>query len=185
LADSIVKGVGEILQAIKDVVEGDPDPENLRAVFFAIDKLAASNPDNTAYAPSGTVSNGVTNTLGPGDNKCSLFCANAYAQGAGVGFGGKGVPTNTSFFGNKYPPTANDLGNSSKKIANFEVVNTPGLGDIAGFPAGPRSVQGHSGIYSGGGTVIYAGPKNVKIQTVSYVMTVDSHPSVTYRRYKP
>ena len=98
-----------------------------------------------------------------------------------MGFDGKGAPTNTSFFGNKYPPTANDLGNSSKKIANFEVVNTPGLGDVAGFPAGPHSVQGHSGIYSGGGTVIYAGPKNVKIQTVSFVMTVDAHPSVTYR----
>jgi RHS repeat-associated protein len=181
LATAIMGVVTDVLGAISMVPEGEDDPASLKAVFFAIDNLG-----NTDYGPDGRVSNGVTATFGPGDNKCNIFVANAYAIGAGIGFGGQGVPTNSTFFGRKYPPTANDLANRSKSMANFEVVDgKPALGDIGGFPAGPHSVQGHSAIYVGSGAIIYAGPKDVKIQTVSYVMRKNEHPSVTYRRYKP
>jgi RHS repeat-associated protein len=179
LAAAIIGAISEIVAGIDAVVEGYADPANLRAVEFAIDKLG-----NTDYADSGTVSNGVTRTVQPGQNKCNVFCANAYAIGGGVGFGGAGVPVNTTFFGRKYPPAANDLANSSTPIKNFEVVTTPGLGDIAAFPA--RIGLGHSAIYAGGGAVIYASTNNVKIQTVQYVLTTGSgHAFVTYRRYKP
>jgi len=179
LAPAIIGAISEIVAAIKDVVEGDADPPNLRAVEFAIDNIG-----NTNYGDRGTVSNGVTRTVTAGQNKCNIFCANAYAIGGGVGFGGAGVPVNTTFFGRKYPPAANDLANPSTPIKNFEVVTTRGLGDIAAFPA--RIGLGHSAIYAGGGAAIYASTNNVKIQTVQYVLTAGSgHAFVTYRRYKP
>lgn len=98
------------------------------------------------------------------------------------------MPTDSTLiggvFGRKNPPAANDLANRFKSIKNFEVVTTPGVGDIAAFPA--RIGHGHSAIYAGGGAAIYASTNNVKIQTVQYVLTAGSgHAFVTYRRYKP
>ncbi|MFY9570227.1 MAG: hypothetical protein WAV20_02340, partial [Blastocatellia bacterium] len=183
LAPAIIGAISDIVAAIKDVVEGDADPANLRAVGFAMDNLG-----NTRYGDSGTVSNGMTTTIGSGENKCNIFVANSYAIGGGIGFGGGlGFPVNTSFRGRTYPPAANDLANASTTITNFDVVTgkppKPAVGDIAAFPG--RVGHGHSSIYAGGGAAIYASTYGVKIQTVQYVLTVPpGHAFVTYRRYK-
>jgi RHS repeat-associated protein len=159
LMNAIGGAIIEILDAIHAVPDGAQDPDNLQAVFFAIDNLG-----NSDYGKDGTVGNGYTVTIGPGDWKCNIFCANAYAQGAGVGFGGRGVPTNSTFlgglFGRKYPPVANDFANPSTSIQNFAVVGSPTLGDIAAYP-NPGGL-GHSAIYVGGNAVIYASRDDVK-----------------------
>jgi RHS repeat-associated protein len=182
LANAIKGAIREIAEAILKVPEGASDPVGLKVIFYAIDNLG-----NTNYGKAGTVSNGVTTDIGPGENKCNIFCANSYAIGGGIGFGGTGVPINSSFLGGligrQYPPVANDYANSSKTIPHFDVVTIPQLGDIAAFPA--RIGQGHSSIYTGNGTVIYAAERTVKVQTVNYVLSAGGHSSVTYRRYKP
>jgi RHS repeat-associated protein len=182
LRDAVGKAINEIAVAIDAVPQGTADPANLKAVFFAIDKLG-----DTSYGLAGTVSNGVTVTVSSGDWKCNIFCANSYAQGAGVGFGGKGVPTNSTrlggLLGRRYPPVANDYADPSKKIPNFDVVSSPGLGDIVAYPH-PGGL-GHSAIYAGGNTVIYAGQYDVKTNTVTRTQRELGSPSITYRRYKP
>ena len=172
----------EIKAAIAAVPEGQADPTNLSATFFAIDNLG-----NTNFGYNCSVNNGVTVAVGPGDWKCNIFYASAYAQGAGVGFGGRGVPTNSTFvgglFGRKCPPVANDLANPGLAIPNFAVVARPSVGDIAAFPH-PGGI-GYSSIYVGGGAVIYAGERDVEINTVSGTRSALNSPAVTYRRYKP
>ena len=159
---------------------GPNDPAALRAVFWAIDNLG-----NTNYGVKGTVSDGTTETLGPGDNKCTLFVANAYAIGAQTGFGGGGVPTNTTFFGHTYPTSANDLATRGNAVPNFPVTTSPRVGNIAAFPASVG--LGHAALYLGGNVVIYASDVRVKVETVQYVQSKvnPSHPCVTYREFKP
>ena len=183
LRDAIGNAINEIALAIDAVPTGAADPAYLKAVFFAIDKLG-----DTSYGRAGTVSNGVTATVGPGDWKCNIFVANAYAQGAGVGFGGKGVPTNSSvlggLIGRKYPPAANDYADPSKSVPNFDVVTgSPGLGDVVAYPH-PGGL-GHSTIHVGGNTVIYAGASDVKVNTITRTQTSVGASSYTIRQYKP
>jgi RHS repeat-associated protein len=183
LFDAAKQAASEIADVIYAVPDGQADPANLKAVFFAIDNLG-----NTNYGVNGTINNGYTVEVGRGDNKCNIFVANAYAQGAGIGFDGdKGVPTNASIigglFGRYWPSAANDLADTSNQLKNFPVTTSPVVGSLAAFPA--RIGLGHSGIYTGGGTVIYASDKSVKVETVRYVMETNKHASVTYRSYKP
>jgi hypothetical protein len=161
LLERVSEAIGDIIHAIHDVPESQADPANLKAVFWAIDNLG-----NSVYGENGTVSNGVTVTLGAGKNKCNLFVANAYAFGAGVGFDGQGVPTYStmlgSLIGRKKPPSANDLANPSISISNFPVVKRPGVGIVVAFPPGPLDVLGHSGISAGGVDVIVCRPERWK-----------------------
>jgi hypothetical protein len=184
LYKAINEAIVQIAAAIDAVPEGQADPSNLRAVFWAIDNLG-----NTNYGNQGNVNNGYTVSVGPGSWKCNIFCANAYAIGAGVGWEGHGVPTNSSLlgglFGRRWPTDANTLA-STASVQNFIVTNSPELGDIAAFSS-PGGL-GHSGVFSGGSTsggiVIYASIVTVKVNTVG-ALEKALNSSANFRRYKP
>ena len=173
--------VKEITSAIH-AVGGKTDPASLRAIFWAIDNLG-----NTNYGPAGRVDDGHNQPVAGGQYKCNIFAADAYAIGGGIGWGPSGVPTNAKLgglFGHFHPYAANDLANRSTRVRNFPVVDGRHreIGDIAAFdnPGG----EGHTVLYLGGGMCIYAGPNDVKMDTVMFVLE-DGHDYVTYRRYRP
>lgn len=175
---SVENAISDIKTVIRSVPSGAPDPPNLAVTGFAIDNLG--NPD---YGRDGTVSNGQTQTVGSGAWKCNIFVANAYAEGAGVGFDGKGVPTTTTITGHRYPPVANTWGDGTATVANFAVTSKPGVGTVAGFPH--RGGLGHSAISVGGGVLIYAGENYVKANTIERTQEGVGASSVTHREYKP
>jgi len=186
LYNAINEAIVQIAAAIDAVPEGQADPASLKAVFWSIDNIGNSN-----YGQQGTVGNGYTVETKPGDWKCNIFVANAYAIGAGVGWEGSGVPTNSTLagriFGRRWPTDANTLADTNAKVQNFIVQTSPEIGDVAGFPH-PGGL-GHSAIFAGGtagrGLLIYAGPSDVKVNTVNGTQRELRASSVTFRRYKP
>jgi hypothetical protein len=178
---AVQAAVRQIKMAIRAVPVGSTDPVRLRAAFWGIDRLG-----DKSYGLAGTVSNQYTVTLRNKDWKCNIFVANAYAIGAAIGWDGRaGVPTNATFLGRlagrRHPTGANDLANAAHPVRNFPVTGAPSVGDIAAF--GSIADYGHSGIYLGGGLLIYAGRYNVKVDTVRE--NLRGHIGVTYRRYRP
>jgi RHS repeat-associated protein len=184
---AINEAIVQIAAAIDAVPDGQADPANLRAVFWAIDNLG-----NTSYGLNGSVSNGYTATVEAGRWKCNIFVANAYAIGGGVGWEGSGVPTNSSrlgsLIGRRWPSDANTLASPTATVKNFVVVAAPDMGDIVAFPQ-PAPQLGHSAIFAGGstsgGVVIYASINDVKLNTVTGTQSGVASSSVTFRRYKP
>jgi RHS repeat-associated protein len=188
LANAISQAVSEIGTAIDAVPEGQEDPSNLKTVFFAIDQLGAKS---FATNESNRFSmNGWEVALGPGDNKCNFFVAMSWALGGGIGLNGegntKGVPVYGTkggvggLWGNGYVPGANEW--SGGRVQNFTRVTAPQLGDVAAW--GSKG-QGHSGIYVGGGAVIYAHIfEGVKIQSVQFVNS-KQNTQAAFNRYKP
>ena len=74
------------------------------------------------------------------------------------------------------------LANHTATIQNFPVTgNTGGVGDIVGFRA-PVGLA-HSSINLGGGTLVYAGEKEVRLGTV--LENQSGHTAVVYRTYRP
>jgi len=83
-------------------------------------------------------------------------------------------------WGNGYVPGANEW--SGGRVQNFTRVTAPQLGDVAAW--GSKG-QGHSGIYVGGGAVIYAHIfEGVKIQSVQFVNS-KQNTQAAFNRYKP
>ena len=181
LADSIQQSSMEIYDAIVDVPEGQDDPDNLQAATFALNNLG-----NEDYGLYGSLSNGETADIGPNFWKCNQFVADAYAIGAGVGYGDGGVPTNSTYWGGligrEHPPTANDYADPKKSIPNFSVVGTPGLGDVVAYPNNRGS--GHAAISLGSRTVIYASDAPaVKVNTIQGAQQALHASSVVFRRF--
>jgi RHS repeat-associated protein len=181
LANAIVGVVSELSAAIEAVPEGQKDPSNLAATEWAIGQIG-----NSAWGKQGSVDNGTTAALGPGDNKCSTFVATAYGIGAGVGFGGSGFPVGgrsaRTFFTRSNVLSANTLA-SGQDFPNLPTVPAPNLGSVVAFP-NPGLGAGHSGIYAGGGAMVYAGPNAAKMQTVNFVGASEGT-AAHYRSYKP
>jgi hypothetical protein len=79
-------------------------------------------------------------------------------------------------------PSANTW--AAGAVQNFAHVTSPSVGDVAAWRAGMGA--GHSGIYAGGGAVIYASDKTVKVQTTTYVNNYEAQHgggTVSYQRY--
>jgi RHS repeat-associated protein len=196
LANAIDHAYRDIVAAIQAVPQGQEDPARLRAVFYAINHLG-----DPRYASDGTGSelyinsNGWRVTAIKSANKCNFFVAAAYALGGGIGFTGNGntvgIPVSGRgpfgigglLWGVGTVPSANTWAAGS--VQNFTSVSSPEVGDVAAWKG---SGAGHSGIYIGGGASIYAGPKNVKVQTIDFVNRDQAQHgggSVSYKRYKP
>ena len=171
--------VREIKKAIEAVPEGQPDPPNLKALWWALDELG-----NARWGRAGTVAPGHgVSSAGAGTWKCNYFVAEAYAKGAGLGYGGTGVPVHqTSYLwglykGGIYPPSAEMWSDRTKTIANFQVVSSAQLGDIIAFKEG-----GHCTLKCGPGLLIYAGSTEAKLGTFDYVRR-QCGPTFVIRRY--
>ena len=142
---------------------------------------------NKSYGFSGSLSGDQTiRDVGAGNNKCNLLVANAYAIGAGIGSGGdSGVPVQSttagSLLGLANPPAANDWADPSRALGMFSLTSSPGVGDIAAFPH--PGGQGHSGLVLGNGLMIYAGPTDVKINTIDDTQRALRAKAVVFREY--
>ncbi|MCU1304992.1 MAG: repeat-associated core domain protein [Candidatus Sulfotelmatobacter sp.] len=179
--------VSDLKFEILKVPEGQPDPSHLSAAFSAIDELGS-----TEYAFSSALrSNGYTGDYGPNTDKCNIFVAEAYAVGAHRGWDGTaGFPTNATALGNHYPPVANDLG-STRAIPGLAVVGAATdqrIGDIVAFHS--LHGEGHSSIFVGGSSVIYAGASIVKTNTIPntrHLLNSQGHTvdQITTRRMVP
>ena len=170
------------------------DPKNLRAVLYTLGRIG-----DTRFSNAGTIgfqSNGANVTLGPGTNKCTVFCGIAYAKGANIGWINNGntggYQVNFSFRGNVYVPVANDL--VTNGAANFVETSNPQLGDIAAGRGTVRSEgvfyntyhQGHAGIYIAGEVVISANPTHgVRVGRFSATAPNSPNSGFRYLRYKP
>lgn len=142
--------------AIASVPNGSADPANLRALWWAIDELGSHRYEardfyNRASLPL---------HLRPGP-KCNLFAADAYAQGAGVGYGGNGVPTKPYKLGMNRPFLANELSDISCSMPNFPPVSIAALGDIIAFHS--STGLGHTTLKLGPSLLIYASGGGAKI----------------------
>jgi RHS repeat-associated protein len=180
LADAIGNAMLDIVDAIDAVPEGQADPANLKAVFYAIDHIGDSN-----FGRWGTLEGtGGMAGVGFGDYKCNYLPAYAYGVGAGIGFGGESGYPVRGLPAMKSPPPANVLGGRSARISNFPAVFAPGLGDVAAFPSFGRA-SGHTAMYLGSGVLIYAGEYGVKVNTLGQTSHALHTAFVTYRRYKP
>jgi cell wall-associated NlpC family hydrolase len=101
---------------------------------------------------------------------CFFTCSNVFAQ------------TTSTFFVRFNVLSANTLA-SGQNFPNLAIVGSPQLGSVVAFP-NPGIGAGHSGIYAGGGAMVYAGPNAAKIQTVNFVGTSEGT-AARYRSYKP
>jgi hypothetical protein len=174
LANAISAVVSALSTAIEAVPEGQKDPTNLAAAEWAVGQIG-----NSAWGKQGSVDNGWTVALGPGSNKCSTFCATAYGPSFPVG-----NRSASSLFMRFNVLSANTLA-SGQTLPNLPIVASPQLGSIVAFQnAGDLGGAGHSGIYVGGGAMVYAGPNDAKIQTVNYVSAAEGS-AARYRDFRP
>jgi RHS repeat-associated protein len=182
LQNSIAGAAVALQGAIAAVPDGAKDPAQIGAVEWAIGQIG-----NGAWGPNGSIGslgNGMTVPLGPGQFKCNLFTAAAYALGAGVGFGGSGFPLGSWSWRNESfnVPGSNELA-SGDSLAHLPIASSGSFGSIVAFGV---PLHGHSGISAGGGAMIYAGPNGAKIQTERYVQQHEfGQPAAHYREYKP
>lgn len=187
---AIVNAQIEITEAIYAVPDGQEDPDRLQAVIWAVNQLGS-----TQFALSSSHDNGQTVATSAGQNKCNIFVAEAYAIGAGVGFGGFGYPVNPSW---RHPltagnvPAANTLAsNELTAVQNFIPIienAPPPLGAILSF-ANPSGGSGHTGISIGGNATVHAAADGVKVDAnqalVRRLMNDYKAPpsSISVRRY--
>ncbi|MBZ5537620.1 MAG: hypothetical protein LAO31_16810 [Acidobacteriia bacterium] len=186
--------IADVNTTIAAVPDGASDPAGLGAAMSALNNLGSTEYAFDADLPD----NGYTGSYGPRTDKCNVFVAEQYANGAGVGWDGvRGYPTNQTLLGSNYPPIANDLGDKNKGITGLAVVGggqtTPSsarVGDVVGFHAQAAGREGHSAIFVGGNVVVYAGSSIVKANTVGGTvrgLAQQGHQidQVTWRRLVP
>ncbi|MFN0141274.1 MAG: RHS repeat domain-containing protein, partial [Pyrinomonadaceae bacterium] len=166
-----VKGIEDAIAASKDQAS---DPRGLKIALWAVNR--AAQPDTTRFAmATGEASltwQGYTATAGKGQWKCNIFVAAAYTLGGGVNFDENGIPVTYRYkglgaaTGSVNLPTANDFASGNDdKLKGFERMANVRMGDIAAW-ANPGGL-GHTAISIGGDAVIYAGPSNVKVNTLN------------------
>jgi RHS repeat-associated protein len=167
----------------------------------AILNIGNSNFSEQGTVTIGSANGGVTVAFGPGtSNKCNVFVAGTYADGAGLDFTrngrrGRGYP----LVGGQ-PPVANWLGDAKDRqhLTNLAIVTDGSLrpGDIVAWRSNGGAEPGHSSIHIGGNVLVYAGGRSVhgwpkgtpQAQTLGYMngqMTGygGGHESYVVRRY--
>jgi hypothetical protein len=189
--------VNDIKADIAAVPTGSADPANLRAAEWGIGLLGT--PASSSYGYGGTVKSPGMTAIGAPFPKCNIFVANAYAIGAGLGFGSGGVPTSIThplyglgFITHTYPPGATNWG-GSKPLGDFSFLGsyaTPSavsgqqVGDIVAFNGGTGNHH-HVTLSLGGNLLIYAGAASVKTQTLMYDWAHEGESTITIHRYAP
>jgi RHS repeat-associated protein len=188
LQNSLAGAALALQNAIAAVPDGQADPASIGAAEWAIGQIG-----NGSWGPNGSINNGVGVPLGPGQFKCNLFTASAFALGAGVGFGGNGYPWGSYSWshGDFNVPGSNELA-SSDYLSHLPTASSASFGSVVAFSEGgafswlPVGIHGHSGVSIGGGAMVYAGPFGGKVQTEQYVHHHEfGQPAARYRNYKP
>jgi len=183
---ALAHAVNGAIRAIKKSIAGSPsvaaDPAGLRAAMWAIDRIGDPDYGDGNLYPG----NKPVPPLSKLADKCNIFVGDAYALGAGLGYGGAGVPIHSRWFSSHgYPYVANELYLPTENVPHFPVDSSPQVGDIAAFGSIPGI--GHATINLGGGAVVYgtmATEGSVKVGTVSGVSAWEGGVFPTYRRYQ-
>jgi RHS repeat-associated protein len=164
LANAAYNAIVQLKAAIAAVPDGQQDPANLKAALWAVGQLGSNE-----YSEAASHSNGVTANIGSGSPKCNIFVAEAYAIGAGVGFGANGVPTSATdigaHLGRWQVPVANTLADLTAEVNNFPTTTTLNIGTIVSF-SNPSGASGHTGIHVGGSLIIHAAYNGVKANSL-------------------
>ena len=181
----------EIAKAIDALGKGQQDV-GINVAVNAILNIGNTNFSEQGSVTIGTANGGITIGFGPGtSNKCNVFVAGAYADGAGLDFvknGGsrRGYP----LVGGK-PPAANWLGDSrdTQKLTNLGIVTDGSLrpGDIVAWRNDDAPRFGHSSIHIGGNVLVYAGGSpdgTPQARTLNFVDNrMGGHQPYVVRRY--
>lgn len=137
------------------------DPPALRAALWTLKQWSGQGSNSVgAYAEAQAAPHHEdVADVGADKYKCNRFVSDAYAVGAGYGYGTNGknntYPVGERGFFSKlltfgepgYPPSANQLGDQNKQIPHLPVTNKPVVGDVVAFPY--NEGIGHAGIVLG------------------------------------
>jgi RHS repeat-associated protein len=128
----------------------------------AILNIGNSNFSEQGSVTIGSANGGITIAFGPGtSNKCNVFVAGAYADGAGLDFVKNGGSRRGYPLIGGLPPVADWLGDAKDRqhLTNLAIVTDGSLkpGDIVAWRANGGIGEGHSSIHIGGNVLVYAG----------------------------
>jgi RHS repeat-associated protein len=184
--DDLLKNVNASVREIKELIDLMKDneamPAHLKALFWSLDKLGDISTYSNDFGNRAS-GNGVLGAK-PGENKCNLFVADSYVLGAGLPYNSSfGVPVREGRSG-RTPIAANTWYLRQGRQGAFNTtVAWPGA--IAGFGSGSidrfdtlydslegiRARSGHAMIYLGGGLLIGASDKSVRLANITQVAT--------------
>ena len=162
-------------QYINDrVTTSDPNPSNLKVLYWAIDQLGYDwGSTHTASLP------GMLSISAP--DQCNYFVGSAYAYGAGATHWPTGWRALSHWF-KPYAADANTLA-SRGGVEHTKIVGLPEPGDIVSFHK-PGNDSGHTSLFLGGNLIIYAGGFGIgKIGTVEDNSA--DHDGIVNRKYVP
>jgi RHS repeat-associated protein len=166
--NSLNSTIKDLTAAIRAVPEMTQDPPRLRAILWALEQWAYSA-ENYSYANKAPSYSGVRD-YGKNSNKCNRFIGDAYAVGAGVGYGiygedntfPTGKPSGINTLLSPYPPGADILANprgTQAELNSLPRTANPKIGDIVSFGNKQRS-HSHTGLLLGNGLYISARDSN-------------------------
>ncbi|MEP0765456.1 MAG: hypothetical protein HRF45_02790 [Fimbriimonadia bacterium] len=153
--------VNEAVRRLKAEIEavpvGQEDPERLRALWWALDRLG-----NTSFGVQGSLEmpQGYSD-VPPGKNKCNAFVCCVYVVGAGVSVNSEnGMPRfGRWYWFTRYPPGANEWA-QPQPLGGFIPACGMVPGAIVAFADEP---MGHAALYVSSGLLVYAGSDGVKL----------------------
>ncbi|HKB66328.1 MAG TPA: RHS repeat-associated core domain-containing protein [Pyrinomonadaceae bacterium] len=166
----------EIAKIIDGLGNGQQDV-GINVAVYAILNIGNTHFSEQGSVTIGTANGGITIAFGPSmSNKCNVFVAGAFADGAGLNFVNNGASSRGYPLVGGKPPAANWLGDSrdKKKLTNLGIVTDGSLrpGDIVAWRNKDAPRSGHSSTYIGGNVLVYAGGPpdgSPKAQTLNYV----------------
>jgi RHS repeat-associated protein len=166
----LVEGAIAALKAEIDAVPaGCDDPARLRALWYAIDN-SASNTWDAWGSPFGYANATTGQRIPYTRNKCNVFIADCYGYGAGVGFGGSGVPT-LPYRGAHRVYSANEWASTRNPIPHYAASRCPRAGDIVAFSG---DSHGHMTIKVGPGVLIYTDGTQIMLGSFDRVLADNS-----------
>ncbi len=187
-AANVKAAKANLLNDIGAVPRGTDDPERLMTTLWSLHIWAT---DPTRYAKAKALPNFGENIrpLDSGTYKCNRFVGDAYAIGAGIGYGGRGYPTRGNPFKIPYPVSANELASDDPDVNRFPVTKKPLIGDVISFELG--GLNDHTGINLG--NEVYISARNSKERPVwdmqpqdgVQITPIKSNSTHNYRRYSP